>query len=61
MESLKSFQGVLLEKATESVSEAMENPGHHRRPTRGSEEADERQPGMTVSPDDLIVRIFILI
>ncbi|XP_044475381.1 exocyst complex component SEC5A-like [Mangifera indica] len=54
MESLKSFQGMLLEKATESVSEAMENPGHHRRPTRGSEEADERQPGMTVSPDDLI-------
>ncbi|TXG53309.1 hypothetical protein EZV62_022478 [Acer yangbiense] len=55
-ESLKSLQGVLLEKATESVSEAVENPGHHRRPTRGSEDAlaDERQQGMTVSPDDLI-------
>ncbi|KAH7519110.1 hypothetical protein JRO89_XSUnG0134600 [Xanthoceras sorbifolium] len=55
-ESLKSFQGVLLEKATESVAEAVENPGHHRRPTRGSEDAlaDERQQGMTVSPDDLI-------
>lgn len=55
-ESLKSLQGVLLEKATESVTEAAENPGHHRRPTRGSEDAlaDERQQGMTVSPDDLI-------
>lgn len=55
-ESLKSLQGVLLEKATESVSEAAENPGHHRRPTRGSEDAlaDERQQGMGVSPDDLI-------
>lgn len=59
-ESLKSLQGVLLEKATESVSESVENPGHHRRPTRGSEDAlgDERQQGMTVSPDDLIVRIY---
>lgn len=57
-ESLKSLQGVLLEKATESMSEAAENPGHHRRPTRGSEDAlaDERQQGMGVSPDDLIVR-----
>ncbi|KAK3229916.1 hypothetical protein Dsin_001797 [Dipteronia sinensis] len=55
-ESLKSLQGVLLEKATESVSEAVENPGHYRRPTRGSEDAlaDERQTGMKVSPDDLI-------
>ncbi|KAF8024928.1 hypothetical protein BT93_F1927 [Corymbia citriodora subsp. variegata] len=55
-ESLKSLQGVLLEKATESMSEAAENPGHHRRPTRGSEDAlaDERQQGMGVSPDDLI-------
>ncbi|GMN51854.1 hypothetical protein TIFTF001_020998 [Ficus carica] len=54
-ESLKSLQGVLLEKATESVSEAVENPGHHRRPTRGSEDAlDDRQQGMSVSPDDLI-------
>ncbi|XP_043687614.1 exocyst complex component SEC5A-like isoform X2 [Telopea speciosissima] len=55
-ESLKSLQGVLLEKASESVTESSENPGHHRRPTRGSEDAilDERQQGMTVSPDDLI-------
>ncbi|XP_024027062.1 exocyst complex component SEC5A [Morus notabilis] len=55
-ESLKSLQGVLLEKATESVSEAVENPGHHRRPTRGSEDAlgDDRQQGLSVSPDDLI-------
>ncbi|KAJ6412519.1 hypothetical protein OIU84_005550 [Salix udensis] len=51
-ESLKSLQGVLLEKATESV----ENPGHQRRSTLGSEDAlaDDRQQGMTVSPDDLI-------
>ncbi|KAK9270929.1 hypothetical protein L1049_026516 [Liquidambar formosana] len=54
-ESLKSLQGDLLEKATESVVESVENPGHHRRPTRGSEDAlDDRQQGMTVSPDDLI-------
>lgn len=54
-ESLKSLQGVLLEKATESVSESVETPSHHRRPTRGSDDvlADERA---TVSPDDLIVR-----
>ncbi|KAG5246046.1 Exocyst complex component Sec5 family protein [Salix suchowensis] len=52
-ESIKSLQGVLLEKATESV----ENPGYHRRSTLGSEDAlaDDRQQGMTVSPDDLIL------
>ncbi|KAJ6352590.1 hypothetical protein OIU76_001764 [Salix suchowensis] len=56
-ESIKSLQGVLLEKATESV----ENPGYHRRSTLGSEDAlaDDRQQGMTVSPDDLIVRIVL--
>ncbi|KAK6940026.1 Exocyst complex component EXOC2/Sec5, N-terminal domain [Dillenia turbinata] len=55
-ESLKSLQGVLLEKATEGASETVENPGHQRRSTRGSEDAlaDERQQGTTVSPDDLI-------
>ncbi|KAJ9166804.1 hypothetical protein P3X46_021502 [Hevea brasiliensis] len=54
-ESLKSLQGVLLEKATENVAEAVENPGHQRRSTRGSEDAlDDRQQGMTASPDDLI-------
>ncbi|KAM6559174.1 hypothetical protein CsatA_028413 [Cannabis sativa] len=55
-ESLKSLQGVILEKATESAAEAVENPVHHRRPTRGSEDAlaDDRQQGMSVSPDDLI-------
>ncbi|CAL1385009.1 unnamed protein product [Linum trigynum] len=56
-ESLKSLQGVLLEKATENVSEVAENPGHQRRSTRGSEDAasdDRQQGGMTVSPDDLI-------
>jgi exocyst complex component 2 len=60
-ESLKSLQGVLLEKATENVTETVENPGHQRRSTRGSEDAlaDDRQQGMTVSPDDLIVRIVL--
>ncbi|KAJ9146134.1 hypothetical protein P3X46_028440 [Hevea brasiliensis] len=54
-ESLKSLQGVLLEKATENVAEAVENPGHQWRSTRGSEDAlDDRQQGMTVSPDNLI-------
>ncbi|CAI0377216.1 unnamed protein product [Linum tenue] len=56
-ESLKSLQGMLLEKATENVSDVAENPGHQRRPTRGSEEAasdDRQQGGLTVSPDDLI-------
>ncbi|XP_061971232.1 exocyst complex component SEC5A-like isoform X1 [Populus nigra] len=55
-ESLKSLQGVLLEKATENVTETVENPGHQRKTTRGSEDAlaDDRQQGMTVSPDDLI-------
>nr|CAN60567.1 hypothetical protein VITISV_033443 [Vitis vinifera] len=55
-ESLKSLQGVLLEKATESVTESVENLGHHRRSTRGSEDAlaDDRQQVMSVSPDDLI-------
>ena len=58
-ESLTALQGDLLEKATESVTETIETPRHHRRTTRGSEDAlsDDRQQGMTVSPDDLIVRI----
>lgn len=56
-ESLKTLQGVLLEKATECVAEATETPTHSRRPTRGSDDVflDDRQQGMTVSPDDLIV------
>lgn len=58
-ESLKSLQGVLLEKATESVAEAAENPGHNRRPTRGSEEAVDERQGAT-APDELIVRIIFL-
>ncbi|XP_061366576.1 exocyst complex component SEC5A-like isoform X1 [Gastrolobium bilobum] len=55
-DSLKSLQGLLLEKATESVTEAVDNPGHNRRPTRGSEDAlaDDKQQGTTVSPDELI-------
>ncbi|KAK1300452.1 Exocyst complex component 2 [Acorus calamus] len=56
-ESLKSLQGLLLEKATESVTDSVENPGHHRKSTRGSEDAlmDDRQQGFSTSPDDLIV------
>ncbi|KHN00793.1 Exocyst complex component 2 [Glycine soja] len=55
-DSLKSLQGLLLEKATESVTDAVDNPGHSRRPTRGSEDAlaDDKQQGTTVSPDELI-------
>ncbi|XP_004496374.1 exocyst complex component SEC5A-like isoform X2 [Cicer arietinum] len=54
-DSLKSLQGLLLEKATESVTDAVDNPGHNRRATRGSEDAlaDDKQ-GTTVSPDELI-------
>ncbi|KAJ8446043.1 hypothetical protein Cgig2_017545 [Carnegiea gigantea] len=55
-ESFKSLQGMLLEKATESVTEAAEQPAHNRRPARGVEDgtADDRQQGISVSPDDLI-------
>lgn len=55
-ESFKSLQGMLLEKATESVTEAAEQPVHSRRPARGGEDgiADDRQQGISVSPDDLI-------
>ncbi|KAL6129593.1 hypothetical protein ACLB2K_072943 [Fragaria x ananassa] len=55
-EALKSLQGLLLNKATETVTENVENPGHNRRATRGSEDAvtDDKPPGMTMSPDDLI-------
>ncbi|MED6118198.1 Exocyst complex component S5B [Stylosanthes scabra] len=54
-DSLRSLQGLLLEKATESVSD-VDNPGHTRRPTRGSEDAvaDDKPQGTTVSPDELI-------
>ncbi|KAL6652880.1 hypothetical protein ACP70R_011805 [Stipagrostis hirtigluma subsp. patula] len=54
-QSLKSLQENLLEKACETVAEVLENPGHQRRPTRGSEDAasDDKQP--SVSPDDLLV------
>ncbi|XP_060198575.1 exocyst complex component SEC5A-like [Lycium barbarum] len=55
-ESLKTLQGVLLDKATECVAESNETPTHSRRPTRGSDDAfvDDRHQGVTVSPDDLI-------
>ncbi|KAK7279725.1 hypothetical protein RJT34_24782 [Clitoria ternatea] len=55
-DSLKSLQGLLLEKATESVTDAGDNPGHNRRTTRGSEDAlaDDKQQGTTISPDELI-------
>ncbi|XP_057423045.1 exocyst complex component SEC5A-like isoform X2 [Lotus japonicus] len=55
-DSLKSLQGLLLEKATESVTDAVDNPGHNRRATRGSEDAlvDDKQQGTSISPDELI-------
>ena len=39
------------------MTDAVDNPGHNRRPTRGSEDAlaDDKQQGTTVSPDELIV------
>jgi exocyst complex component 2 len=53
-QSLKSLQENLLEKACENLAEALENPGHHRQPTRGSEDA--ASDGLSsVSPDDLLV------
>ncbi|KAI5015261.1 exocyst complex component SEC5B-like [Hordeum vulgare subsp. vulgare] len=54
-QALKSLQESLLEKACESMSEASENPGHNRQPTRGSEDAasDDKQVS-SVSPDDLL-------
>ena len=57
-ESLKSLQGAILEKATESSSEPSDTPKHRRRATRGSDDllGDEKQG--TISPDELIVRYF---
>ncbi|KAK1361317.1 Exocyst complex component SEC5 [Heracleum sosnowskyi] len=52
-ESLKSLQGVLLEKATESATESVDTPTNLRR-RGGDEHSDERQQGSAVSPDDLI-------
>ncbi|RRT84395.1 hypothetical protein B296_00004508 [Ensete ventricosum] len=54
-EALKRLQGLLLEKACESTTEPSENPGHHRRSTRGSEDAMVEDRQSTVSPDDLLV------
>ncbi|KAM0064308.1 putative cullin repeat-like-containing domain superfamily, exocyst complex component EXOC2/Sec5 [Helianthus debilis subsp. tardiflorus] len=53
-ESLRSLQGAILEKATESSSEASDTPKHRRRATRGSDDliGDDKQG--TVSPDELI-------
>ncbi|XP_010498566.1 PREDICTED: exocyst complex component SEC5B isoform X1 [Camelina sativa] len=55
-ESLKSLQGAVLEKATESISESVENNpgGHQRKPTRGSEDAISDDKQSSVSPDDLL-------
>lgn len=52
-QALKSLQGNLLDKACESASD--ETPGHHRRPTRGSDDpmADDRS-NPSVSADDLL-------
>ncbi|OEL19046.1 Exocyst complex component SEC5A [Dichanthelium oligosanthes] len=56
-QALKSFQENLLEKACESVAEALENPGHQRRPTRGSEDAASDGQA-SVSPDDLLNHVY---
>lgn len=54
-ESLRSLQGAILEKATESSSDPSDTPKHRRRATRGSDDlvGDDKQG--TVSPDELIV------
>ncbi|KAI7746115.1 hypothetical protein M8C21_031836 [Ambrosia artemisiifolia] len=52
-ESLRSLQGAILEKATESSSEAGDTPKHRRRATRGSDDLMDDKQG-TVSPDELI-------
>ncbi|XP_076938184.1 exocyst complex component SEC5B-like [Bidens hawaiensis] len=53
-ESLRSLQGAILEKATESSSDPSDTPKHRRRATRGSDDlvGDDKQG--TVSPDELI-------
>ncbi|KAL7588543.1 hypothetical protein Lser_V15G38145 [Lactuca serriola] len=48
-ESLKSLQGILLEKAMEGSPEASDSPSQRR----GSDEADDKQQ-IPLSPDDLI-------
>ncbi|TVU14559.1 hypothetical protein EJB05_38034 [Eragrostis curvula] len=53
-QALKSLQENLLEKSCETMAEALENPGHHRRPTRGSEDAASDGQVSSVSPDDLL-------
>ena len=45
----------MLEKATESVTEIAENSRNHKANRGGEEPVEERQQGMAVSPDDLIV------
>lgn len=55
-EAFKSLQGLLLDKASECVTESVEHPGHQRRSTRGSEDAmtEERQQTASATPDELI-------
>ncbi|PWA87400.1 exocyst complex component SEC5 [Artemisia annua] len=53
-ESLKSLQGAILEKATESSSEPSDTPKHRRRATRGSDDLLGDDKHGTVSPDELI-------
>ncbi|KAL3641695.1 hypothetical protein CASFOL_012510 [Castilleja foliolosa] len=53
-DSLKSLQGVLLEKAIETVTETVETPSHQRRATRGSDDVLAEDRLSTASPDDLI-------
>lgn len=53
-ESLKSLQGAILEKATESSSEPSDTPKHRRRATRGSDDLLGDDKHGTISPDELI-------
>lgn len=53
-ESLKSLQGAILEKATESSSEPSDTPKHRRRATRGSDDLLGDEKHGTISPDELI-------
>ncbi|KAG2268938.1 hypothetical protein Bca52824_063493 [Brassica carinata] len=56
IESLKSVQGAVLEKALESIIETIkDNPGGHQwKPTRGGVDAILNDKQSSVSPDDLL-------
>ncbi|KAL5999979.1 hypothetical protein ACLOJK_034656, partial [Asimina triloba] len=54
-EALKTLQELLLEKASECVTDSSENSSQQRRSNRGEDTvADERQVTTAAAPDDLI-------